>query len=340
MSQLGLFDIDNRLRALSSLNDPLETLQKRIPWEAFRKDLDKALRRVTNRGTGRRPFDSVLMFKILVLQSLYGLSDHQMEFQIKDRLSFMRFLGLGPESRIPDEKTVWLYRDALAQGDSIRPLFERFEKHLQESGYHARKGMIVDATLVEVPRQRNTKEDNEAIKQGKTPASLAENPNVLAQKDLDARWTQKRGQNYYGYKAHVCVDAKHKLIRRYTVTAAHVHDSVELENLLDPWNKSGAVYGDSAYGSQEKELELGRLGYRFRFNRKGHRGKPLTERQKQRNRRMSRVRARVEHVFGWTWQKTGGRLLRGVGQVRAAAQIGLRNLVYNISRFAYLEGAA
>jgi IS5 family transposase len=339
MSQLGLFDIDNRLRALSALQDPLETLQKRIPWESFRKELDRALRKPTKSNTGRPPYDSVLMFKILVLQSLYGLSDHQVEFQIKDRLSFMRFLGLHAENRIPDEKTVWAYRETLAEGGHIEDLFERFEEHLQETGYQAKKGMIVDATLVEVPRQRNTKEENEAIKEGKTPETLSENPNVLSQKDLDARWTQKRGQNYYGYKDHVCVDAEHKMIRRFTVTPAHVHDSVELENLLDPWNKSGVVYGDSAYGSQEKETDLGKLGYRFRFNEKGQRGRPLTEKQKRRNRRMSRVRARVEHVFGWMEQKTGGILMRGIGLVRAKARIGLRNLVYNMSRFAYLEGA-
>ncbi len=340
MSQLGFFDIDNRLRALSALHDPLETLQKRIPWETFRKDLDKALRRITNRGTGRRPFDSVLMFKILVLQSLYGLSDHQVEFQIKDRLSFMRFLGLGPESRIPDEKTVWLYREALSQEGHIGSLFERFETHLQDTGYQARKGMIVDATLVEVPRQRNTPEENAAIKEGKVPERIEANENVKRQKDLEARWTQKRGQSYFGYKDHVCVDAEHKLIRRYTVTPAQVHDSVELENLLDPWNKSGTVYGDSAYGSEEKEALLRKLGYRFRFNKKGHRNHPLTERQKKRNQRMSRVRARVEHVFGWMEQKTGGILMRGIGLLRAKARIGLRNLVYNMSRFAYLEGAA
>jgi len=339
MSQLGLFDLDNRLRSLSSLKDPLETLQKRIPWETFRKDLDKALRDTSKKETGRKPYDSVLMFKILVLQSLYGLSDHQVEFQVKDRFSFMRFLGLHSESRVPDEKTVWLYREILSRAGAMQPLFERFEKHLQEKGYAARKGMIVDATLVEVPRQRNTPDENALIKAGTTPKSLEENPNVLRQKDLDARWTQKRGQNYFGYKDHVCVDAAHKFIRRYTVTAAHVHDSVELERLLDPWNKSGAVYGDSAYGSQEKEASLGKLGYRFRFNRKGHRGRPLTDAQKRRNRRMSRVRARVEHVFGWMYQKTGGILMRGIGQVRAAARIGLRNLTYNLNRFAYLEGA-
>lgn len=339
MSQLGLFDIDNRLQALSDLNDPLEILQNRIPWDVFRKDLNRALRKEKKNKAGRKPFDGLLMFKILVLQSLYALSDHQMEFQIKDRLSFMRFLSFGAEARIPDEKTIWLYREILAKGGFIKPLFERFEMHLREAGYRAQKGMIVDATIVEVPRSRNTPDENGQIKKGETPDSLSENPNVLRQKDMDARWTKKRGETFYGYKDHVSVDVKHKLIRRYTVTPAHVHDSVELENLLDPWNTRGVVYGDSAYLSEEKEEKLGQLGYWFRFNQKGYRGRPLTDGQKRRNRRKSRIRARVEHVFGWMERKTGGILTRCVGQVRAEAKIGLRNLVYNLSRFAYLEGA-
>ena len=339
MSQLGLFDIDNRLQALSALKDPLETLQKSIPWEVFRKDLTRAAQKEKKSAAGRKPFDGLLMFKVLVLQSLYGLSDHQIEFQVKDRFSFMRFLGLGAEDKIPDEKTVWLYRESLSKGGWIKPLFERFEKHLWEAGYRAKKGMIVDTTIVEVPRSRNTPKENEAIKSGEVPVSISENPAVLRQKDMDARWTQKRGQNYYGYKDHINVDVEHKLIRRYTVTPASVHDSVELENLMDPWNTLQVMYGDSAYPCQEKEERLGKLGYKFRFNQKGYRGNPLTERQKRRNRRMSRIRARVEHVFGWMERKTKGILTRGIGQVRAEAKIGLRNLVYNLSRYAYLEGA-
>jgi IS5 family transposase len=340
MSQLGLFDIDNRLQALSDLKDPLEILQNRIPWEVFRKDLNRALRKVKKSNAGRKPYDGLLMFKILVIQSMYGLSDHQMEYQIKDRLSFMRFLGLGAESTIPDEKTIWLYREILAQGGYIKPLFERFDAHLRIAGYRAQKGMIVDATIVEVPRQRNTPDENDQIKKDEVPDTLSENPNVLRQKDLDARWTKKRGETFYGYKDHVSVDVENKLIRLYTVTPAHVHDSVELENLLDPWNSRQVVYGDSAYIGEDKKENLSALGYCLRFNQKGFRGNPLTAPQKRRNRRKSRIRARVEHVFGWMHQKTGGMLMRCIGSVRADAKIGLRNLAYNLNRFAYLEGIA
>ena len=340
MSQQGLFDIENRLLDLSHLKDPLEILEKRVPWEMFRWDLERALRKEKKTAAGRKPYDAVLMFKALCLQSLYGLSDHQTEFQIKDRFSFMRFLGLSTADKVPDQKTIWLYREILSQGNTFETLFERFEGHLRNAGYKAKKGMIVDATLVEVPRMRNTKEENEQIKEGEVPPTLQENENTLRQKDVDARWTKKRGQNYFGYKDHVNVDVEHKLIRKYTVTPANVHDSVELEKLLDPWNTSGVVYGDAAYPSREKKEEWTKLGYAFRFNQKGHRGHPLTERQKRRNRRMSRLRARVEHVFGWMERKTKGVLLRGVGRIRIAAKIGLRNLVYNLDRYAYLEGIA
>ncbi len=241
-----------------------------------------------------------------------------MEFQIKDRLSFKRFLGFGAEKRIPDEKTIWLYREILAKGGFIKPQFERFETHFQEAGY--RKKTNRSRTAKRPPHFRKTRK-------------------VLRQKDLDARWTKKRGETFYGYKDHFSVDVKHKLIRRYTVTAAHFHDSVELEKLLDPWITRGVVYGDSAYLSMEQEEKLGRLGYWFRFNQKGYRGNPLTDGQKRRKRMKSRIRARVEHVFEWMECKTGGTLTRGVGQVRVEAKIGLRNLVYILSRFAYLEVA-
>ena len=340
MSQLGLFDIENRLQDLSKLKDPLEVLEKRIPWEVFRKDLKRALGREEPYRTGRPPFDPVLMFKVLVLQSLYNLSDHQIEFQIKDRLSFMRFLDLGAEARIPDEKTVWLYRETLSQGKCGERLFRRFDGYLEKAGYRAKKGMMVDATLVEVPRSRNTRQENEQIKEGETPDSLSQNPNVLRQKDVNARWTQKRGQTYFGYKNHINVDVKHKLIRRYTVTPANVHDSRELGSLLDFWNMHPIVYGDAAYPNREVEERFSVCGYVFRFNRKARRGHPLTEGQKRRNRRLSRTRARVEHVFGWMERKTQGTLLRGIGLTRAALKIGFRNLVYNLSRYAYLEGVA
>ncbi len=162
-----------------------------MPWEVFRKPLAKVLKRSDGARGGRPAYDPVMMFKIMVLQALYGLSDDQAEFQIQDRLSFMRFLGLGLGDRVPDAKTIWLFREHLTQACAVENLFARFDKHLAKAGYLAMGGQIVDATIVAAPKQRNTDAEKADIKAGKVPDAWKEKPAKLRQKDRDARWTVK-----------------------------------------------------------------------------------------------------------------------------------------------------
>ncbi len=335
--QPGLFDYEERLRQLRQEGDPLVKLNETIDWEIFRSLLD-LVHDVKERksNAGRPSFDVVLMFKIQVLQSLYNLSDDAVEYQIRDRLSFMRFLGLGLNDRVPDAKTVWLFREQLGKLEIYDDLFNLFSRHLSEQGFAARKGQIIDASIVEAPRQRNTREENEQIKQGEKPEGWSEAK--ARQKDLDARWVKKNGVAYYGYKNHISVDVEHKLIRVWDVTDAAVHDSQVFEELLDPGNTRADVWADSAYRSAEKLERLDELGYREQIQRKGVRGRPLTKREKQGNRTRSRVRVRVEHVFGIQSMRAGGNLVvRTVGNCRARCKIGLRNLTYNLTRFAWLR---
>jgi IS5 family transposase len=180
-----------------------------VAWEDFRADIEAATERTPEDGksnAGRRPYDAILKFKVLVLQSLYNFSDEQTEFMIRDRLSFMRFLDLGLADPVPDATTIWLFREALVDAHLVDKLFDRFGQHLQAKGYIARGGQIVDATIVSAPRQRNTKEENEAIKTGETPKEWEKQPTKLAQKDVDARWTKKNDESFYGYKNHIGVD--------------------------------------------------------------------------------------------------------------------------------------
>lgn len=340
MGQMGLFDWDDRLKDLSRMHDPLEPLACLIPWGQFRPLLEKAFQKDRKGPQGRIPFDRLLMLKILILQSLYSLSDHAAEFQIKDRLSFQRFLGLSPGDRVPDEKTIWLFREDLSKEGGVMPFFRLFEDFLHKAGYKASRGQIVDATIMEVPKQRNTKEENEEIKKGQTPESLSKDKNVLRQKDLDARWTKKRDVTYFGYKDHVVVDSKHKLIRSYTVTDASVHDSQALRGLIAVEGAPLSLYGDSAYQGIETRLWLKDWGHKAHFCEKGTRNSPLTQKQKEENRKKSRVRARVEHTFGWMFQKTRKVLIRGVGKVRVSMKIGMLNLSYNLSRYCTLEARA
>jgi len=343
MGQMGFHDLDKRLDAISAKGDPLEVIAATIPFESFRAAIEAATRpkpEERKSKAGRKPYDAVLMFKILVLQTLYNLADEQLEYLVRDRLSFMRFLGLGLEDEVPDATTVWLFREALAQAGLIEKLFALFGQHLQAKGYIARGGQIIDATIVSAPKQRNSREENEAVKNGQTPAGWAEKPAKNAQKDKNARWTKKGGQSFYGYKNHIGVDRTHKIIRRYAPTDASVHDSQKLDAVLDQSNTGKEVWADSAYRSAENEQKLAAKGYQSRVHTRAARNRPLSERQRAANTTRSRVRARVEHVFGHQHTSMGGKIVRSIGLVRAAAKIGLMNLVYNMQRLVQLERVA
>jgi IS5 family transposase len=336
MMQTGLLDWQIRFRQLDAGGDPLPKLKKLVDWERFRPDLEAVRDKERKSNAGRKPFDVVLMFKVLVLQSLYNLSDEKIEFQIRDRISFMRFLDLSLGDAAPDEKTIWLFREQLTEAGLIKRLFEEFDAFLQEKGFSARKGQIIDASIVEAPRQRNSREENRQIKAGQIPEDWREQKK--RQKDTDARWTKKNGQNYYGYKNHIDVDVKHKLIRDYEVTPASVHDSHVFEDLLDEDNSSRDVWADSAYRSEDKLKELKKRKYRGHLQRKGCRHKKLTDREAQGNRTRSRIRSRVEHVFGVQAKRAGNLIVRAIGLVRVKAKVGLRNLAYNLDRYCVLVG--
>ena len=335
--QPSFFDFEDRWEDLRNLNaaQVLVRLNSQINWEIFRAQLETIRLKERKSNAGRKPFDVILMFKIMVLQSLYNLSDEQAEFQIKDRMSFMQFLGLNWQSRVPDQKTIWLFREQLTKAKLVKPLFERFEQLLVDQGYEARRGQMVDATLVNVPIQRNPKKENEQIKAGETPEDWSEPKG--RQKDTDARHTKKRKKSFFGYKNHANVDAEHKIIRGYEVTAASVHDSQVFEELLVPAESNPDIYADSAYRSKETEKRLAQGNYKSHIHERAYRNKPLTDEEKETNRKRSQTRVRVEHVFGSQLQLAGDLLIRTIGIVRAKTKIGLRNLSYNLNRYSLLS---
>ena len=326
----GLFDFESRMLKIDKNGDPLSKISSAVNWEIFRSELEKARCKVRKGNSGPKGYDAVLMFKILILQSLYNLSDDALEFQILDRHSFCRFLGLHFGSRVPDATTVWRFREDLTKAGIVEQLFETFDRHLRTNGFEARKGQIVDAGIVNVPKQRNTRDENSQIKNGEIPERAE---NKKRQKDVDARWTKKNGKTFFGYKNHIAVDTKHKFIRSYGITPASVHDSNVFLDLLDDNNTSRDVWADSAYRSQKKLNKLHDAGYREHIQRKGNRGRKLTAWEQKGNHTRSKTRSRVEHVFGVQAQKAGNLLLRTVGILRAEVKIGLRNLAYNIDRF-------
>src|SRR3954453_22019371 len=295
----GLFDEQERLERLSRKQDPLERLSAHIDFEYFRKPLEGYLDKDIDRTKGGRPaYDYVLMFKILILQRYYNLSDDAIEYAILDRLSFMRFLGLSINDPVPDAKTIWLFRDKLTTGKLIEQLFEHLDQLLDTDGIIVHKGKLVDASIVEVPIQRNSREENKELKEGKIPEAWEENK--LRQKDTDAKWVKHNGKSYFGYKNHVKADSRTKLITAYKVTAANIHDSEVIAELLNKHEDAHQpLYADSAYRSEAIEQDCIQKEIISRIHEKGYRNHPLTERQQKSNRKKSKYRARVEHIFGF-----------------------------------------
>jgi IS5 family transposase len=351
--QAGFWDIDERYVRLSEAGDPLEKLNALVPWEVFRKPLAKALKRSDGARGGRPAYDPVLMFKIMVLQALYGLSDDQAEFQIQDRLSFMRFLGLGLGDRVPDAKTIWLFREHLTQARAVENLFARFDRHLTKAGYLAMGGQIVDATIVAAPKQRNTGAEKADIKAGKVPDAWQDKPAKLRQKDRDARWTVKfskakaAGEGKapqrdiaipaFGYKNHAAIDRRHGFIRGWSVTSASAYDGAQLRNVLNRGNTGSTVWADTAYRSKKNEAWLEKNSYRSDIHHKKPKGRPMSEATSRANGRRSKIRACVEHVFGR--QKAQMKLfVRTIGIARARTKIGMTNLAYNLMRYVWHQG--
>lgn len=354
--QPGFFDADERLKALSVAGDPLERLAKVVDFELFRAELEAALARSDRSKGGRPPYDAVLMFKVLVLQTLYTLADDATEYQLKDRLSFMRFCGLALHDPVPDAKTIWLFREQLTRAGAVKRLFDRFDGILRERGYLAMGGQIVDATVIEARRPRLSRSEKETVKGGGVPADWK--PARARQIDRDGRWTLKRGRKRtappdasgqkrqamaeilvpaFGYKNHVGIDRAHGLIRRFTVTHAAAHDGGQLAALLDRDNLASGVWADTAYRSAANLELLHRRGLNPEFQRAKLRGKPMPAHIRRGNATRGRIRAKVEHVFA-AQKRRLQLVIRTVGLARAAAKITLANLAYNFTRLAWLQG--
>lgn len=330
---VGFFDEDFRLTKLTELGDPLERLSAGVDFEIFREVLTEKLHIQPKGKGGRKPYDYVLMFKVLILQRYYNISDDQTEYQICDRLSFMRFLKLTLADNVPDSKTIWLFRERLTDLGLAEILFELFIKKLSELNLIIHEGKIVDASFVEVPKQRNTREENKTIKEGGIPQDWNDNPNKLAQKDVDARWTKKNNVSYYGYKNHTKCDEKSKLITGYNITSASVHDSQPTEELLTKEDEQQPFYADSAYVGEDLNKALVENKKVIpQIIEKGFKNKPLTEEQIAGNKEKSKVRVRVEHIFGFIENSMNGSFIRCIGMTRATAVIGLINLTYNMFR--------
>jgi IS5 family transposase len=350
MKQLKLYGMETQLGRLTRLGDPLEKINELINWEMFREQIEAAIRKDMSKG-GRPRYDVIMMYKITMLQQWYGLSDAGVEYQIVDRYSFMRFLGLDAGDRIPDGNTIWDFKEALKEKGVDKELFDIFNRMLEDKGIITHKGTIIDATFVTVPKRHTTKRDNEHLKAGEEledlPAKCLERlekeeikavKNVMSQMDMDARWTKKGDESFFGYKDHVKCDSESKVITNFSVTDASVHDSQEFVELVDEKDKD--VKLDSGYAGEEYQEELSERfpGIQIHVCARAYRNKPLTEEEKRNNKEISKTRSRIEHIFGYMTRFMAGITCRVHSYERVKRDITAKNMAYNMKRFVCIAG--
>ncbi len=355
MRQAGLFGLSDHLKRLSAHGDPLEELSRLIDFEGFRPTLVAALAYGDGAKGGRPPYDPVAMLKVLILAAQNNVSDARMEYLIRDRLSWLRFLGFDLGAATPDANTIRLFREKLTEVGALDALFTDFDRQLKERGYLAMGGQIVDATLVAAPKQRNTEPEKAAIKEGKTAAEIwPDEPARAAQKDTDARWTLKFAKGRpaadgkpqidiaipsFGYKSSIAICRAFGFIRKGKITDGARFDGRMLRDVVTSDNTASDVWADTAYRSQANEKWLKAQGRVSRIHRKKPRGKQMPDHVRRGNAAKSKVRARVEHVFAQQKAKMG-LFIRTIGIKRAEAKITLANLAYNMNRLIFHERRA
>jgi IS5 family transposase len=336
--QGGFWDVEDWLKELSTEGDPLEKLAATVDFVMFRPALRKALGRCSGGKGGRPGFDPVLKFKMLVLQALHGLSLAQTNYMVRDRLSWMRFCGLGPGDSVPDANTLWDFREALIAARALEKAFELLDRTISAAGYLPMGGQIIDATLVAAPKQRNTDGEKAALKAGQVPAEWKDNPARLRQKDRGtvkfAKAKPKEDREpqidiaipFYGYENHISIDRRHGLIRRRL-----------REGLIDQANAASEVWADPVYRSAANEAFLARAGKISRIHHKKPKGRPMPKPLARGNATKSRIRVRIEHVFAE--QKDRMKLfIRTIGLARAEATVTLANMAFNMKRWCWLNG--
>jgi IS5 family transposase len=294
----------------------LDRLGGLVKWYRFEK-LVGHLRSETS--PGRPGYPALVLFKALLLQSLYGLSDRELEEALDDRLSFRRFVGLSLEEPVPDHTVLNRFRNALAGEGLLEKLFAELDRQLDNAGVVLKRGTMLDATLIE--------------------AVSAPPGDRRAAKDPDAAFTRRQGKggSTYGYKAHVGVDQGSGIIRSVITTPANVNDTVPADGLIR--GDEQAVWGDAAYHTHAREAALKQRGMKARLMRRANKHHPLSERMKRYNRLISRRRAQVETTFA-TWKnRMGLTRIRYVGLAKAAAQVLMAAMAFNLRRWAKLAPA-
>jgi len=340
--QMGdLFAQEHRQKKLDVFAKVLKQLDQLVNWAELAREINAVTKREAARPRGGRPpYPTQVLIKIIVLQQLYGnLSDEETEYALLDRRSWQQFIERTEARDLPDARTIWHFKNQLAQAGGAERIFAAVQAQLTRSGYQAKGGQMIDATIVPSPKMHFDREEKEALKRDEQPEHWSEKQ--AAHKDTDAHWTQKHGKHFFGYKAHANVDQEHKLIRVLAITPANTSDMNQLETVLDhspERNTSGkTVFADRGYDSQKNRAMLKSKALVDGIMRNDDRQRYDQSAIRKRNQRLSKIRSRVEHVFG-AWEKVIGKKVRCIGLLRAATQITLQAVVYNLRRWVSLAG--
>lgn len=355
MRQSGLLGLSDHMRRLSADGYLLEMLSRVVDFEAFRPTLVAALAYSDGAKGGRPPYDPVVMLKVLVLATQNNVSGARMEWLIRDRLSWLRFLGFDLGAATPDANTIRMFRERLTAAGALDTVFADFDRQLKARGYLPMGGQIVDATLVARPKQRNTEAEKAAVKEGKSAAGTwPDQPSKARQKDTDARWTLKFAKAQptadgrpqpdiaipsFGYKSSISICCAFGFIRKGKVTNGARYDGRMLRDVVTGDDTASDVWADTAYRSQSNGRWLKAQGRVSPIHRRKPKGRPMPENVRRGNATKSKVRARVEHVFAHQKAKMG-LFVRTIGIARAEAKITLAHLAFNMHRPIFHETRA
>ena len=307
--QVTFFDLAVQQRGAT--NKVLETITREV-------DFGEAEQRVAGTySTGGRPACRVgVLLRIMILQHLYGLSDPQVEEQIKDRLSFQKFVQLAAQEAVPDETTICRFRQRLIGCGLHEELLGLLNQQLEARGYIVKRTTLVDATIVESSRKYPS---IESVNAGTAP-------------DTQAGFTRKNGRSVYGYKAHISSDGEHQLVRRAVISNARAQETNFFEQVTPP--DSGGVYADKAYASKSNRVWLAARGITDGILKKAARYVKLTAAERQENQVKIKVRAQIERIFAHWKQWQHYRRVRYLGLAKNQLELTLKAVAYNLKRLA------
>jgi len=312
----------SRRKKVSRAVGTLGEIEKLVDWPVL-VEIVAGLDRTKSGKGGRPPIDFEIKLKMLFLQYTFNLSDEELEDQLIDRLSFQQFVGLGYDQEIPDFTTVWHFKEALVRAGLMDPIFASIVGQIERKGLILKKGTIVDATIIRSANRPLTRAKRAKLEETRS-----------RQIDTDAQSTAKGGKRYFGYKGHIGIDAESKIIRKRAFTPAQVHDIREMENLISGDEQS--IWADKNYRSRKHKKAARSMGIYYGVLDKKARGKQLSNSQLKRNKQKSRVRAAVEHPFGFMKKKLKVSVLAAKNKMRNALRFDMWCIIYNVCRASFL----